>query len=107
MVRTVQERNSTPATKIAEDFKDQPVKFFLVNTLEQAKQPTFTEDSVIAVLKARHYTFPCLVDATGRISDSYQVRGLPVMVVIDKQGIIRKISHGLEENLEKTIPDAS
>ncbi len=91
-------------TKIAEDFKNQPVKFFLVNTLEQVKQPTFTEDSVIAVLKARNYTLPCLVDATGRVSDSYQVRGLPVLVVIDKQGIIRKISHGLEDKFEETMP---
>jgi thiol-disulfide isomerase/thioredoxin len=91
-------------TKIAEEFKDQPVKFFLVNTFEQAKQPNFTEDSVVAVLKARNYTLPCLVDATGRVSDSYQVRGLPVLVVIDKQGIIRKISHGFEETFEETMP---
>ncbi len=91
-------------TKIAEDFKDQPVRFFLVNTLEQVQRPTFTEDSVLAALKARKYTLPCLVDATGRVSDSYQVRGLPVLVVIDKQGIIRKISHGFEEGFDASMP---
>ncbi len=90
--------------KMAEELKDQPIQFFLVNTLEQAKQPTFTEDSVIAVLKTRNYTLPCLVDATGRVTDSYQVRGLPVLVVIDKQGIIRKISHGLEDKIDEEMP---
>lgn len=91
-------------SKIADDFKDKPVKFFLVNTLEQANEPTFTEDSVNAVLKSRHYSIPCLVDATGRIADSYQIRALPVIVVIDKDGNIRKISRGFDDGFEISMP---
>ena len=91
-------------TKIADDFKDKPVKFFLVNTLEQANRPTYTEDSVNVVLKSRNYTLPCLVDATGRVADSYQIRALPVIAVIDKDGIIRKIGRGFEDGFDITLP---
>ena len=87
-------------TTMADQFKGKPVKFFLVNTLEQTKEPTHTEDSVKAVLKARGYTLPCLVDAIGRAADGYQVRTLPVLVVIDKHGVIRKINHGYVKDFE-------
>jgi thiol-disulfide isomerase/thioredoxin len=87
-------------TKMAEEFKDKPVKFFLVNTLEQTKEPTHTEDSVKEILKSRGYTLPCLIDALSMATDAYHIRNLPMLVVIDKNGIIRKIGHGLEEDFE-------
>ncbi len=90
-------------TKIAQEFADKPVKFFLVNALEQTKAPTYTEDSVKAVMHARGYTLPCLVDATGRVAESYRVRSLPALVVVDKGGIIRKISRGYEEGFESSL----
>jgi thiol-disulfide isomerase/thioredoxin len=89
--------------KIADGFADKPVKFFLVNTLEQTKEPTHTEDSVKAAISARGYTLPCLVDATGRVADSYRVRSLPALVVIDKAGVIRKINRGFEEGFESSL----
>jgi thiol-disulfide isomerase/thioredoxin len=90
-------------TKMADEFKDKPAKFFLVNTQEQTKEPTHTEDSVKEILKSRGYTLPCLVDALGMAADAYHVRNLPMLVVIDKDGIIRKIGHGLEEGFEAKI----
>jgi thiol-disulfide isomerase/thioredoxin len=87
-------------TQMADDFKDKPVKFFLVNTQEQTKEPTHTEDFVKEVLKTRGYTLPCLIDALSMAADAYHVRSLPVLVVIDKEGVVRKISHGLEEMFE-------
>jgi thiol-disulfide isomerase/thioredoxin len=89
--------------KMADEFAGRPVKFFLVNTLEQAKEPTYTEDSVKAVINARGYTLPCLVDAIGRVADSYRVRSLPALVVIDKEGVIRRISRGLEDGFESSL----
>lgn len=90
-------KNEIPIlTKLTEEFKDQPVKFFLVNTMEKAEQ---TEDSVRETYKNRNYSIPCLVDP-GMVADHYGVRGLPVLVVIDKFGIVRKINRGYHENFQ-------
>jgi hypothetical protein len=68
-----------------------------------------TEDSVRDAYKNRGYTLPCLVDPSGRYASQYSVHGLPVLVVIDKFGIVRKINRGYHENfqidLEKLIKD--
>ncbi len=87
-------------TTVADQFKGKPVKFFLVNTLEQTKEPSHTEDSVKVVLKARGYTLPCLVDAIGRVANKYEVRSLPVLVVIDKFGVVQKINRGYVQDFE-------
>ncbi len=83
--------------RMAGQYKDQPVKFFLVNTMEEAAQ---TEDSVRTTYKARGYTLPCLIDPAGRFQNMYTVRGLPMLVVIDKFGIVRKINRGYHENFD-------
>jgi thiol-disulfide isomerase/thioredoxin len=100
-------KNEIPIlTKLSGDFKDQKVKFFLVNTMENAESE---EDSVRDTYKNRGYTLPCLIDPAGRYASSYSVRGLPVLVVIDKFGIVRKINRGYHENfqieLEKQIKE--
>jgi thiol-disulfide isomerase/thioredoxin len=82
-------------SKLAGDFKNQPIKFFLVNTMEKNEQ---SEDSVRETYKNRDYKLPCLLDPGGRYAQHYSVRGLPVLVVIDKFGIVRKINHGYHEN---------
>jgi len=86
--------------KMAQDFKGQPVKIFLVNTKEEK---SVTEDSVRAVYKTRNYTLPCLVDPTWRAADNFKVNGLPMIVVIDKFGIVRKINRGFHENFHIDI----
>jgi hypothetical protein len=67
------------------------------------------EDSVHDMYKNRGYTLPCLVDPSGRYASLYSVHGLPVLVVIDKFGIVRKINRGYHENfqieLEKLIKE--
>lgn len=87
---------------MAEEFKDKPVKIFLINTRDDRKM---TEDSIRAVITRRGYTLPCLLDATGTVADRYTVRGLPMIVVIDKFGIIRKINRGYHENFHLEIAE--
>ncbi len=87
----------TILTKLAESYKDQKVKFFLINTLEKAE---LTEDSVRNTYRNRDYTIPCLVDPAGRYAGRYSIRGLPVLIVIDKFGIVRKINRGNHKNFE-------
>ena len=82
-------------TKMADDFKGQHVKIFLINTREQGG---INEDSVRAAYKSRGYSLTCIVDATGRAADNYKVHGLPYIVVIDKFGTVRKVNRGFHEN---------
>jgi thiol-disulfide isomerase/thioredoxin len=91
-------KNEIPIlSKLAEQFKDQPVKILLINTLEMSEQ---TEDSVRDVYQTRGYTLTCLFDATRRYAELYSVRVLPVMIVIDKFGIVRHINRGYHENFQ-------
>jgi thiol-disulfide isomerase/thioredoxin len=91
-------KNEIPIlTKLAAGYKDQNVKFFLVNTMEKAGS---IEDSVHDTYENRGYTLPCLVDPSGRYASVYSVHGLPALVVIDKFGIVRKINRGYHENFQ-------
>ncbi len=90
-------------TELADEFKEKPVRFFLVNTMEQTGRPSNTEESVKEVIKSRRYTLPCLVDALGRVAQSYRVRGLPALVVIDKSGVVREIHQGYKEGFETDL----
>jgi thiol-disulfide isomerase/thioredoxin len=82
--------------KLAEGFRDDSIKFFLINTMEYKST---TEDSIRAVYLSRGYSLPSLRDATGRVAKHYNVRTLPVTVVIDKFGIVRRILSGFRENV--------
>ncbi len=82
-------------TKLAGGFNGKPIKFFLINTMEDT---AMTEDSIRVVYESRGYTLTCLLDATGRVANQYTARSLPMIVVIDKQGTVRKVLRGFHEN---------
>jgi thiol-disulfide isomerase/thioredoxin len=87
-------------TELEKEFSGKPVKFFLVNTQEMAD---VTEDTVRSVYKARGYSLQCLIDASGRFARNYTVRGLPMIVVVDQDGIVRKVNRGFHENFHLEI----
>ena len=86
--------------ELEKEFVGKPVKIFLVNTQETAD---VTEDTVRAVVKRRGYTLQCLLDASGRFARNYTVRGLPMIVVIDQDGNVRKVNRGFHENFHIDI----
>lgn len=85
---------------LEKEFTGKPVKIFLVNTQEMAD---VTEDTVRAAYKSRGYSLQCLLDASGRFARNYTVRGLPMIVVIDQDGIVRKVNRGYHENFHIEI----
>jgi hypothetical protein len=51
-------------------------------------------------------TFPIGLDPSGKVAaDQYRIRGLPVTVFVDRQGVVRKIWTGPidRESLERAI----
>ena len=84
-------------TKMAKEFAGQPVKFFLVNTMEYAD---VSEDMVRQEYQKRAYTLKCLIDGSGRVARLYTARGLPMIVVLGKDGTVRKVNRGFHEDFE-------
>lgn len=44
-----------------------------------------------------NYTMPMLLDTQEQVKDAYRVFGVPTLVIIDRQGIIRYVHMGIEE----------
>ena len=62
-------------------FTDQPFEILAINMGEDKETISrFVERMGF------DFSFPLLIDADSRVSDLYQVRGLPATMVIDKQG---------------------
>ncbi len=68
--------------KLHREYKDRHLKVFGVNDEDIETIQEYVEE--------RGYTFPTLVDAQQKVMTLYRVRGIPTMVVIDRDG---KISH--------------
>jgi thiol-disulfide isomerase/thioredoxin len=89
-------------TEMAKEFEGQPVKIFLVNTMEYAG---VTEEAVREEYIKRGYTLQCLVDASGRVARLNTVRGLPMIVVIGKDGTIQKVNRGFHEDFDVELKE--
>ncbi|HYQ02678.1 MAG TPA: TlpA disulfide reductase family protein [Polyangiaceae bacterium] len=59
-------------------------------------------------VEAHHPSYPVLFDADAQAATAFDVSGLPTLLVIDKQGIVRAVEMGVvgESELEGLIHDA-
>jgi cytochrome c biogenesis protein CcmG, thiol:disulfide interchange protein DsbE len=59
-------------------------------------------------VEAHHPSYPVLFDADAQAASAFDVSGLPTLLVIDKQGIVRAVEMGVvgERELEGLIRDA-
>jgi peroxiredoxin len=78
---------------LSDDMKDQGVVLVSVNEAERAEQ-------VRAFIERKKYTFRTVLDADRDVGHRYGVRALPTMVVIDKQGTVRRLSVGYSDDKE-------
>ncbi|MBQ2238916.1 MAG: TlpA family protein disulfide reductase, partial [Lachnospiraceae bacterium] len=68
------------------EYKDEVV-VIAVNCMED-------ENTVSDFIKDNGYTFPVAFDVKGKICQKYPSDGIPYTLVIDKEGVIRKIYLG-------------
>ncbi|HHJ53802.1 MAG TPA: TlpA family protein disulfide reductase [Caldithrix abyssi] len=83
--------------KIADMFKDQPVKFFLIDVGEK-------KSKVQPFIQKKGYTIPVLLDVYQVVSEKYGAHTLPRLVVIDKNGTVQYYHKGFE-NKPDFIPE--
>lgn len=81
--------------RIWKKFQGKPVQFLGVNVDGRGDVP--------GNVRKNGLTFPVLVDRTGSVGSSYGVQGIPTLVVIDKQGIVRDVVVGYAPDLEKRL----
>ena len=76
--------------KIQQEFKDQPVKFFLVDVGEE-------REKVLEFKEKKSVNLEILLDRYQKTADNYDALTLPRLVVIDKAGIVRKEQKGFSD----------
>lgn len=70
-----------------EKFQKQGLMILAVNLLE-------SQDLVREYIKEWGYTFPILLDKDNDVGELFSVYGIPVNVVIDKNGVVRNVIKG-------------
>jgi peroxiredoxin len=59
-----------------------------------------TTDQVQKYLKGRNFSYPILLDSDQVMEQLYQIKGLPITLFLDTNGIIRSRQYGLMSNAE-------
>lgn len=82
--------------KLSNELKDKDVVFFAINIGEdKLKIQNFISKNNIKI--------PVLMDQTGKVAGSYGVEGIPRLVIIDKNGIIRGGHSGFSSDLRTEL----
>lgn len=83
--------------ELAADYAGQGVAIFAVNVGER-------QDDYQSFIRSASYKHLIWArDSEGNVVDSYRVRGIPVLYVIDPQGIIRYKHLGYGEGMDETF----
>jgi len=84
---------------LQDKFKDQGLEILSLNQGEPA-------DDVRQFINRKKYAFHVLLDSDGAVSAKYGVRGIPTLVLVDKNGVIQWLQVGYESgnsDLEQKI----
>jgi thiol-disulfide isomerase/thioredoxin len=83
---------------LSERFKDKPVTVLGVNT-----EPQLSREAIQRVLEGKQVTFGQMLGATPEMQEPFRVMGIPHLVVIDQQGVVRDIHVGASPELEQRL----
>ena len=82
--------------KLADEYQSRGVALYAVNSGEDP-------DTVRDFLKERNWSMNVVMDPVGKHSDAYKVHGIPHLVLIDKQGMVRKVHVGYDPDGEQQL----
>ena len=82
--------------KIAEEYKSKGVVLYAVNAGEDA-------ETIRAFLKDRQWEFNVVLDADGKSAIAYEVTGIPQLVIIGRNGIVKAVHVGYSDDLEHEL----
>lgn len=81
--------------KLMQEFKDQPIKFFLIDVGEE-------REKILEFTRERNLAIPILMDRYQKTSERYDALTLPRLFVLDQDGLIQRKQKGFTnpENFE-------
>lgn len=78
--------------QVAEQFEGKNVQLYAVNLRE-------TPEIAEAFLKGQNLSVPVLLDKSGIIAGLYDVSGIPKLVIVGKDGLIKSVHRGMGPNM--------
>ncbi|MEO8755916.1 MAG: TlpA disulfide reductase family protein, partial [Casimicrobiaceae bacterium] len=72
---------------IHEELRDRGVELMSVNQAEPVER-------VRSFIERKKYTFRTVLDRDGAVASEYGVRAIPVLVVVDRKGMVRRLQVG-------------
>jgi thiol-disulfide isomerase/thioredoxin len=85
--------------RVSKDYASKGVRYLAVNLREEPAK-------INAYLKQAGLKLEVPLDKDGKVAASYAVRGIPTMVIVDKEGIVREVHVGASPNLEVELRKA-
>ncbi|MGI6137519.1 MAG: exo-alpha-sialidase [Candidatus Hydrogenedentales bacterium] len=83
---------------VMNSFQDKGVVFYGVNQRENPEK-------IKAYFDDADLSFPVLLDTDAQVGGSYEIRGIPRIVIVGKDGIIKGVHQGLQPNLAELLND--
>jgi thiol-disulfide isomerase/thioredoxin len=82
--------------QVARQYRSRGLVFCAVE-LQDGKQ------KVAAYLQREKFDLPVAFDDTGAVASAYHVQGIPLLLLIDKQGIVRFVHVGLRSDVKAVL----
>jgi len=82
--------------RVSKDYASKGVRYLAVNLREEPAK-------ISAYLKQAGLNLEVPLDKDGKVAESYHVRGIPTMVIVDKEGVVRDVHVGATPNLEAEL----
>ncbi len=83
-------------TQVAESYKGKGVAFFAINLNETPEQVKKFQDE-------RKLKFPVALDTDGAVGTAYSANAIPLLVLIDKKGIVQSVHVGYNPSIKATL----
>jgi thiol-disulfide isomerase/thioredoxin len=82
--------------QVAREYRSRGVVFCAVDLREE-------KQTVSDFLKHEKLDLPVAFDQVGAVASAYQVQGIPLLVLIDKQGVVRSVHVGYRSNIKEVL----
>ncbi len=82
--------------EVRNDFSGQEAVFYTVNERE-------APEKIQPYIQEQKLSFPILLDTDAKVGALYEVKGIPKIVVIGKDGLIKAVNKGLPSNLTELL----
>lgn len=82
--------------EVAREYKDKGVVFCAVNVQEESKE-------IREFLKEKKLELTVALDSAGKVSEAYNASAIPLLVLVDKKGIVQSVHIGFAPDMKKTL----